>query len=202
MSIFQSLNFTPNEISAMKAYNERAAMEAQARANNMNAGLAVANNLGPRGGLGFLLGNLGGNFAGFRLGDYLRARDEEKIENAQMANNLRNYGQNLMNENSYPSSAVNSISGDLRNYGQNLWNKSVHPYQTYLNSPVTQAIQAIGRNQYAPQNPSAQGYNFNPKMNLPVSWTPNNYRWNNSYTPQNSPTQGYTFNNKLNFWGN
>ena len=63
------LQYTPQELAAMKANNERAALEAQ----RMNTGLNIAQNLSPMGSFGFLLGTLGGRLAN----NYFQNRDYE-----------------------------------------------------------------------------------------------------------------------------
>ena len=127
-SFLEPIGYTPQEILARQSNNQR--LESLTNIGNagMGIGLNVAQNLGPLGSLGFLLGNLGGR----AYNNYRERRDQEKIKAAQeqekinaMSQSLGQYGQSL-------------IPQAWQNQNQNNWYKAPENGEYFLNpSPAS-----------------------------------------------------------------
>ena len=92
--LFENLRYTPQEIESMKANNERAQNQAAINAQNLSLGLNIAQNLNPLGGLGFLLGNLGGQM----YNNYRARGEQKKIDETE--SRLKNWWNYLHNQTS------------------------------------------------------------------------------------------------------
>lgn len=95
-SFFESLQYTPQEIAAMKSKLDAVTPYHQ----GMGIGLNVAQNLSPSASFGFLLGNILGN----RINNYMNVqRQKEAHKTYQDFLNRLNFAQNPPTENLFPN---------------------------------------------------------------------------------------------------
>lgn len=141
--------YTPSEIATMKADDERRRAMADTSQQGVNSGLNVAN-LGTWGSLGFLLGNLGGNW----YQNYKAQRERNEIQDAHdkavtkaYSNALGNYGQNawwnqIQNQNNQwwktpqlpnPNPQSNNYAFEGNNYQNAINSRVYNPYDNNRN---------------------------------------------------------------------
>lgn len=141
--------YTPQEIAAMKAVDERNQTQANVSQQGITSGLNVAN-LGTWGSLGFLLGNLGGNW----YQNYKARRERNEIQDAHdeavtkaYSNALGNYGQSLIpqawrNQNNQwwktpqlpnPNPQPNNYAFEGNNYQNAINSRVYNPYDNNRN---------------------------------------------------------------------